>query len=85
MFVAFYIYKKTRNGFGLFLSALLGEAVMVLGYFVFEALFMGLGLGAVASIPYNCIQGGVSFIVAIVVFAVLKKNKYIASESEVLK
>ena len=77
---AYFIYKKLNNNAGLVISALIGEAVMVLGYFVFESVFLGLGIGAAASIPYNCIQGGVSLVCASLLFTALKKNSYIAKE-----
>lgn len=38
------------------ISAVCGEAVMVGGYFLFEALFLGYGTGAAASIPGNAMQ-----------------------------
>ena len=38
------------------LSALLAEAVMVLGYFVYESILYGITM-AVASVPFNLIQG----------------------------
>ena len=39
------------------LSALGAEAVMVLGYFAYEAAFLGYGMAAAASIPGNIVQG----------------------------
>lgn len=38
-------------------SAVAGEALMVLGYFFFEAVFMGLGAGAAGNIFGNTMQG----------------------------
>lgn len=52
--------------------SLLGEAVMVLGYFFFESVFMGVGAAAVASVPGNLIQaafGTVSSVILAIVFA----------------
>lgn len=37
--------------------AVLAECVMVGGYFFYEAVVLGYGLGAVASLPGNCVQG----------------------------
>ena len=82
---AFYGYRKIRNIFGMIFSAFVGEVLMVAGYFLFEALFMGLGWGALVSVPYNCIQGSVSFVGAAVLFCAISKNKYLKNEAEVLK
>ena len=38
-------------------GALAGEAVMVAGYFAYEGVVLGFGLGAAAAIPGNLIQG----------------------------
>lgn len=64
----------------LVLSALLAELVAVLGYLVFEAFFLGLGAGALLSIPFNALQGLVSTVVAALAYPLLagaffKKNK----------
>ncbi len=39
------------------LAAVLGEAIMVSGYFFYEAIVLTYGMGAVASVPGNCLQG----------------------------
>ncbi len=38
-------------------GSILAELIMILGYFIFEALFMKFGWGALANIPANCVQG----------------------------
>lgn len=57
------------------LSALLAEIIMVSGYFLTECFVFGLGLGAAASIPYNCIQGAAGIIGAILLFIPIGKIK----------
>ena len=47
-------------------AAVLAEAVMVAGYFIFEALpFMYGPEAALASVPFNCIQGAVGIVAAV--------------------
>lgn len=52
-------------------AGLLGEAVMVLGYFTYESVFLSYGLAAAASIPANCLQGAGSVIAAVLVYHAL--------------
>ncbi|MBO5845370.1 MAG: ECF transporter S component [Clostridia bacterium] len=62
--VAFCVYKlmkKCLKKEGLdfisrSISAIVGESIMVLGYFFFEAVLLGYGLAATASIFGNCLQ-----------------------------
>jgi uncharacterized membrane protein len=56
-----------------FITALIAECIMVGGYFLFESLVMGYGLGAIASVPFNAIQGvvgalGASLIAGKIIF-----------------
>lgn len=55
------------------LSALCAELVMIAGYFLYEALVLQYGIGAVANIPFNAIQGAFGMILACVVYAVLAR------------
>jgi uncharacterized membrane protein len=56
------------------LSAL-GEAVMVLGYFFFESVFLGVGAAAIASVPGNLTQAAVGVVTSTVLAIVFAKNK----------
>ena len=56
------------------LSAL-GEAMMVLGYFFFESVFLGVGEAAVASVPGNLTQAVVGVITSAILAVVFVKNK----------
>jgi uncharacterized membrane protein len=47
------------------IAGLASEAVMVSGYFVYEALFLGAGMGAVASLPGNLIQAAFGIVAAV--------------------
>jgi len=57
------------------LSSVAAECVMVLGYFAYEALVLGLGLGAAASIPFNLVQGGVAVVLATLAYELIAKAK----------
>ena len=54
------------------LVAVLCEAVMVGGYLLYEAVFLGYGAGALVSIVGNCMQGLVGIVGAIVLYTALK-------------
>ena len=54
------------------ISGLIAECLMIVGYFFFEAVFMGYGLGAAAAIPGNAIQGVVGLILALILIPVFR-------------
>ncbi len=70
------LFKKGR-----FLTYMIGgiiaEAIMVAGYFVFEATVMSYGWGAVVGVIPNIIQGVVGIAVGIVLMTVFDKTKLI--------
>lgn len=55
--------------------SLLGEAMMVLGYFFFESVFLGVGAAAVASVLGNLTQAAVGVVTSTILAAVFAKNK----------
>lgn len=55
-------------------SAFAGEAVMVLGYFAYEATFLGYGMAAAASIPGNVVQGIAGIAGSLLLYALLAKS-----------
>ena len=55
------------------LSALAAECLMVLGYFLYEAIFLGLKFGAAAGIMGNAGQGALGAVIFCVLFPVIKK------------
>ncbi len=84
------IYKALKKSLGVKLSvvakliaAVAAEAVMVLGYFGYEAVILKYGLAAAASIPGNIIQGSVGAIAAIALVTALesaaKKSKTLST------
>lgn len=64
-----------------FLAGLLGaiaaETVMVLGYFAYDAFFLGFGMGASVGIPANLIQAALGIVIAMCLVPILKKIPYI--------
>ena len=50
-----------------------GGTVMVLGYFVYEALALGYGLAAAANIPLNLVQAGFGVVASTLLVALLRK------------
>lgn len=54
--------------------ALIAECIMVGGYFLYESLVLGYGLGAAASILGNCTQGVCGAIGAFVICSILKNR-----------
>ena len=56
---------------GLVAGSAAGETVMVLGYFAYEALALGYGIAAAASIPGNAIQGAAGMVVGILAYKAL--------------
>ena len=54
------------------LSAVCAELVMVAGYFLYELILFE--TGAVADILFNCIQGAINLVVALLCYAVLRKS-----------
>ena len=53
------------------LGGVLAEAIMVLGYFSYCAVFLSYGLAASADIPGNVVQGVIGLIIATVVYSLL--------------
>lgn len=55
------------------IGCIFAETIMVLGYFGYEALFLGYGTAAAASIPGNIIQGAVGAATAVALTAAFEK------------
>lgn len=58
-------------------SGILGECIMIAGYFGYESLLLGKGLAVAANIPGNLIQGGVGVAAATAVYLALRKAVHI--------
>lgn len=73
-----YQKSKAKNTGTVIFAGLIGEIIMVAGYFLAEALFMGYGWGAAAGILSNVMQGVIGIAAAALLMPVMKKiNKEI--------
>ena len=69
--------KLIQNEFAKALVAgIIGGIVMVGGYMLYEAVFMGFGVGAAANIPMNCIQGAFGAVAGAALYIALSKTNY---------
>ena len=69
--------KLIKNEFAKALVAgIIGGVVMVSGYMLYEAVFMGFGIGAAANIPMNCIQGAFGAVAGAALYIALSKTNY---------
>ena len=81
--VAYFLAKLLKNFFkknrfiAYIIAGSVAELIMVAGYFVFEAVFMSYGWGAVVSVLPNVIQGVVGIAVATVLMVIFDKTKLI--------
>ena len=64
---------KMPSVLGRVLCAVCAEIVMVLGYFLWEAFALSLGWGALASIPFNAVQGGFAVVLSCVAYTVFSR------------
>ena len=80
--VAFALLKgfekiKLYESVGYILSGIVAELLMVAGYFVYESLFLGYGLAAVASIGSNFVQGATCLVLGVAVIFILEQAKIV--------
>ena len=62
-----------RGKTGMLVSGVVGEIIMVLGYFAYAAMLLGKGLAAAASIPGNIAQGVAGVALGIALAVALQK------------
>ena len=78
-FLAAYIVKcfsKMNLTFiGKLLGGIVAEVVMVLGYYIFDALIYSGFIGAFATVPGNLFQGGIGIVFAIIISELLRTSK----------
>lgn len=60
-------------------AGVIAECIMVLGYFFYEAVFLGYGVGAAASILANVGQGVAGILVACLITPLLERNNEVSS------
>lgn len=62
-----------RGKTGMLVSGVVGEIIMVLGYFAYAAMLLGKGLAAAASIPGNIAQGVAGIVLGMALAVALQK------------
>ena len=74
--VAYFLVRRVGRRFVAYLaSSVCAEAVMVLGYFVYEALALGFGKAAIASLIPNLTQGAAGVFIACVLLSAINRNQ----------
>ena len=69
------LYKALgKNTAASLVSGLVGEVIMVAGYFGYAALLLGKGIGAAASIPGNLVQGAVGLVAGFLLMQVARRT-----------
>ena len=81
-FVGYLVYKAMANGkipktAAYIVSSLVAEVIMVAGYFLYEATFLGYGVAAAASIPSNMVQGITCLVLGNLLIQALSRVPYI--------
>lgn len=61
--------------YGYVISAVVGEVIMVGGYFAYEAVVLRLGIGAAAGIVANAVQGVAGVAIGLALLGLLKTGK----------
>ena len=56
-------------------SGVVGEIIMVVGYFGYAGLLLGKGIGAAASIPGNLVQAAMGLVIGFVLLKVMQKTR----------
>ena len=64
-----------RTSTAALVSGLVGETIMVAGYFGYAALLLGKGLGAAASIPGNLVQATMGLLIGFLLLKGLQKTR----------
>jgi len=83
--VAAFVFRRCGKGkftrqtlVAMIAAGILAEAFMVLGYFTYESIILGMGMGAAGAIIGNIGQGAVGVIVACIVAPVLMRSREVA-------
>lgn len=74
---AYFVFKALKKAkvFPLaayIISAVIAECIMVGGYFLYESVILGYGMGAVPSIGSNAIQGGTCLVLGVIAVEILE-------------
>lgn len=80
--LAFVVYKimikiTKKAAISEFIGGVVGAVVMALGYFVYEILFFTTPAVAIASLPWNILQGAVGIVLSVILMRVLTVSNLI--------
>ena len=64
-----------RTSAAAIVSGVVGEIIMVVGYFGYAGLLLGKGIGAAASIPGNLVQAAMGLVIGFVLLKVMQKTR----------
>ena len=64
-----------RTNVAAIVSGVVGEIIMVVGYFGYAGLLLGKGIGAAASIPGNLVQAAMGLVIGFVLLKVTQKTR----------
>ena len=64
-----------RTNVAAIVSGVVGEVIMVVGYFAYAGLLLGKGIGAAASIPGNLVQAAMGLVIGFVLLKVTQKTR----------
>lgn len=67
------VFKKQR-WLAYVLSGIVAELVMIVGYFVFEAIFMSYGMGAIVGVLPNASQAAVGIIIGTLLMVLIDRS-----------
>ena len=71
-----YVLRHWKKGWlARILGAVMGEIIMIIGYFGYACLFLGKGLAAASSIPGNFVQAAIGVAGAMVLYELLLRTK----------
>lgn len=74
---AYLIFRKLHSHRGQYLGALAAALILLVGYFTYEAVFLGYGIAAAAAIPANLIQGFTGCTCGAVLSLVMERNAFL--------
>ncbi len=75
VYFVFKAFRGKKNFFSKLCAGFTAEAIMVLGYFGYEALILGYGLAAAGSVFSNVMQGIVGIVAALAISVAIDKSK----------
>lgn len=68
--------SRVRRFWGITIGGICAELFMTISYFLFEAIILGYGLGAVVGIVGNIVQGSVGIVSSLIFMAVIDRIRF---------